>query len=296
MGSYFVYERRARWERSQTAKTLRVCQPGEVVALEIRRQGTPDLIRLEREENGSDWSLIRPALGEADPLYVQRVVSGFCEFTSAWEVFKPSDETHESDVRLDFFDAKKELISSYRFGKTLPGSFIEVAIRQGKELLPVHAVNGNFARLLEVPADRIRNRRVMRSRMDMVDLVKVDYGRGREILLERQGPEWKIKEKHGSVLGPSEPEKFVNRIGTLQAIEVLEEEAKDGECDALKPEVQVTLESISGEPEVLRFARRPEADKRPGNIGVTACSNRRRALFGVHNDLWKYILPKGQGL
>lgn len=301
----FVYWYKKVYLRPHFVGGLKFCNGNRIRSFEISRRdsaGNIERFRFERREDlptdipeavaqlRAEWVIVEPKLGEADGRFAQRLSGAFCGFATAWEMRGKSADPEAIQAQITLWEEDKAEAVVLKVGKILPNQYVELLPELGTRRLPLYAVSENFARLLQIPAHHMRNRRVMRSTLDMADAIKVEYRGAGRLQLERQGADWRVKQTSGSVPAVKEPDRFINRIGSLQAIEVENKDSSAEECATLASDVTVTIESISRPPETIRFAHQPGGEKNK-DAGIIACSSRRQALFRVHNDLWKHLGP-----
>lgn len=243
------------------------------------------------------WSFSPPnkaARGEADAGLLMRLSNALCD------LYEYGTEQTQ-DLSLHGLDAPpvevtvqgksaegEDLTFKLRYSAKNSGRMALMAVERSG-VWAVYTVPAKIRALYALPADAYWNRRVMRMLLDNIQLARLNLG-GRDVFtLERNGADWHVV-VNGADKGVSESEgeRYVNRIGTLRALEILKHDFPPAECAGPRFAAAVSLEGVGGRKEVLRFSRQQRLAEARG-ARLLACSSERRTLFSVHADMWKYL-------
>lgn len=239
------------------------------------------------------WEVVEPQLGEADALFMQRITGGLCYLPTARRIKNPDFRALGLDrpqAEVTFhLPGTKTPDWNFQFGAPLPERRVAMRIARGNEPALTYSVPENFFRLLTSPTERLRNRRVLRMPLDRIDAVKVRAEGKERFVIERAGADWRLLRDGAEVRVSSDSlVKFVNRLGTLRALDVVEKEVAPDDCRQIADAVEVEFEAMNKKTETLYFGRPadPSGEKRERML---ACGTERKSLFGVHRDLWRYL-------
>lgn len=266
------------------------CEPNSIRNVEITNPGGDKMVfeRVDQAAPGTpaamaysqaDWRYRAPLVGEADATLVRRVVSSACEI---WDpVLVRASTTPE---------ALRKVVLGLEGGKTIS---LELGAAGADRLVPVRSVEqGGEVRTAKIPdlllqavsrpAMEFRSRMVVRMDADNVQQATLKIDGKERFTLERTGADWTVLaggKKLGEGNGAS---KFVNRIATLRALDVLEPDYGAKDCRNLKAKAELDLRGIAGREETVIFDYGRGGD-------IAACSTARNMKFRVHRDLVKYL-------
>ena len=266
-------------------------------SVRLVRTDTPDPDLPEAAVNlRASWEITEPNLGEADALFAQRIIGDLCYLPTAQRIERPDLsalglENPRAQVKLeiDSLGPQPKVIWKFQFGSALPDRRVSLRIERAGEPSLTYSIPDKFFQLLTVPADRFRNRRVLHMPLDRIDAVKVIADGRERFQLERAGADWRLL-AGGKELPASTDAivSFVNRLGTLRALEVLESRVSAEDCRKQAAAFELRFEGMDRSQETVRFGR-PRDPSGENRERILACGSARRSLFGVHRDLWKYL-------
>jgi hypothetical protein len=259
---------------------------------------TPETAALSAE-----WQLTVPEVVEADASLAKMMVQAFCDLYSYQKV----ENTDLSALGLKepavevvlSAAASKEKNWRVRLSNKVPQSanqkhLVYAAIPNG-ETWDVYLVPPTARMIFFIPKERFNNRRLVKMQVHDVQLAKVFFQGVERFSIERSGGDWQLISA-GKNLGVNEEAgKYINRISTLSAIELLANSGGEKYCTS-KPkelEVEVQLVGVADRRETIRFSK-PSMQK--GKTLMKACSHSRQAIFGVHPEMWKYLDQSSKAL
>jgi hypothetical protein len=263
---------------------------GENTQVRLERVDAPRRdIPLEIAEESAVWRIASPDLGEADLLFVQRIVSSLCKIPTA-ELIQDRDRV---ELGLDNPGFELDLIGStpvqISFGNALPERRVAVWIAGQGGIGAAYSIPDKFLQWLQVPVDRIRNRKLLRMPLEGIDLVVLKRANKEVFSLEREGANWKLEHdgKEFTATG-AEAQKFINRLSTMQALEIRDQRAKEEDCQKQVKDFEILFEAADRSRETLRFSM-PIGEGKAGVVRSLACSSAREGIFDVHPEIARYL-------
>lgn len=242
------------------------------------------------------WAFIQPNLGEANPRYLEHIISSLCSIPKAiiLSMDKTKDNSKDYSIKIiakEIFHTKntKEEIEkqiNFSLGKDLPGREMLVKIEE-KRSEPVFLIMPNkIKKLLQSTTVLFQNHRLVNMQLGAIEFAKVSVNKKEKFFVERNGNTWNVGVKD-KILGKSnsKAEQFVNRLATMQAMEVVKTNINPNNCLGTDSYVRIQLEGIRKRKEVLYFDKPSK-----GKNKVLACSTGRTSLFHVHKNILSYIL------
>ena len=288
-----------------------VCDPNQIREFKLTRffaqEEREEIIfkRTDPERVGSSetaqrirtqWSIAQPNYGEAETSMAQRIVSSVCDMPRAVRIKSPNftklglvDPLIEVSFTIPSEEEEYFVNWRYSFGKELPGKKMSMMFSADNVRTMAFTVPRNLKRFLSPPSKSFRNRRVMQMPLDTVDFMRVSMEGKERFTLERAGSEWKIivnQEEMGTANKTAS--QFVNRLGTLRAMDILDSNLDSDKCGRLNHIFAIDVEGVGNRKERILFAKPKELVGRK-RIRILACSSRRTTLFGVHSDMWNYL-------
>lgn len=235
------------------------------------------------------WNTTSPEASEANADLSMRLADALCGFFEVVE--EKNIEMGNVNLKIEFSEGEAAATGA---GKKWTLSFSEKTVR-GRVYLSVlgssqiYSVPEKIAALFRMPFANYKNRRVMGNRLDNLQLARIKFSNKERFTLERAGADWQISfAKQKNLPTTDEATKFVNRLGTLMAMETFKNEISTEECAKLAPDVTVELEAVAGRKETIHFSK-PKQSAFSTEKRMIACSSEHRALFGVHPDLWSFL-------
>lgn len=288
-----------RWKntvRDDVTKVGRLveCEPNQVRAITIERGHDQSVEKLSFERvdqaapgvppavafSQADWRYRAPLTGEAEATLLRRLASTVCEF---WDpVLVREGEVVASGNKLMFAldtGARIEL----ELGSVGTDRLLPVRIKDPSGAVKGAKVPDLIFQVASRPAAEYRSKRVMRMEADNVQQATLKIDGKERFTLERAGAEWTVLTA-GKKLGAAAEAagRFVNRIASLQAIDVLEPEYGQKDCLNLKAKAELALRGVAGREETVVFDYGRGGD-------IAACSTARSMKFRVHRDLVRYL-------
>jgi hypothetical protein len=299
-----LYIRRRNTVTDDVTKIFRLveCQPNDVKSLTIQQnnEGKAQEIhfeRLDKPEPGIpavtavsrwEWKLASPPGGEADPVLVRRIASTICELYEPIPVrdeffgLKSATRRLARKVTAALSGENTDRYISFEFGAMNDRSTV-VHFDDGAHGVRAYKIPDRFLQVTSLPPEEFRNLRVMRLDADNVQQATLTVDGKERFTLERAGADWKVllggKEKGD---GAEEAGRFLNRISTLRALEVLDVAYGPKACESAKAKAVLRVHGIAGREETLRFDYGRGGD-------ISACSSLGTQKFRVHRDLLKYL-------
>lgn len=266
-----------------------------LLRVDVANPDTPDAVSLLRAE----WNISTPDLGEADPLFVQRIVGELCFQPLAQRIGVPdpvqlklTDPVISAELR--FLPPGKSSPETwvFRFGAALPQQRVALQLIRNGENNFFYSVPDSAFQLLSTPAERFRNRRLVKLPIEHIERVQVSFAGKAAYSAERGNGSWRIFEE-GKEIGISSQEflKFMNRLTTLRAMEIEAKEVTMERCQELAGAIQIDLEGADRSVEHLHFGK-PEDSSGENRMRMYACNSARKALFRIHKDMWIYLNEK----
>lgn len=282
------------------------CEQNQVRSIRIvqknksGKETTLSFERTDRAESGlplaaqlarAEWEYKGPLSGEADVSMLGRMAAKVCE------LYEPTplraEELGEAPVRgenanasrLEFQLASDPVVHTLRFGAIMTDRQNAVEYRAGDKVRYVKIAPELFNVASLAPEDFL-NLRVMKMNLDNIQR-GVFYFDGKEkFVLERAGADWAVL-SDGKSRGSGSPGavKYMNRIGTLKGVGVLNSEYPREKCEGGKHDIRIELSGVGERNEILQFDVVKNKEKY-----LSGCSTERKALFRVHQDLLKYLL------
>jgi len=276
------------------------CEPNEVRSLSILQsaEGMQEELIFQRVDQaqsgvpsvvayaGAEWKYVKPMLGEADSTLIRRVASTLCEIYDPIALresdMKPPEGEGRKALRIAVgLEGKKKAENlSVEFGQVGPDRMNIVMVTSASIGKRVVKIPDRFLQSASLTPEQYRSLQVMRTNADNIQQATLKIDGKERFSLERAGADWKILA--GGKAGPASEEanRFVNRIATLKALDVLEPEHEPQRCRSGKAVFEVR--GIAGREEIVRFDYGRGGD-------IAACSTSRSMKFRVHRDLLKYL-------
>lgn len=294
-----------RWKRTVRDDVTKVgrlveCEPNEVRTVSIERNsaGGGETLTFERADvpaagataavgfAQADWRYRSPLTGEADGTLLRRIASTVCELwdpvlVREQEVGEPAGtEGLARALHIGLSGGGKVELG---FGAAGADRLVPIRVKDASGKVKAAKVPDLLLQTSSRPAQDYRSRLVMRMEADNVQRATLKIDGKERFTLERAGADWVVL-AGGKKLGdsPAEAGKFVNRIATLQALEVLEPEYGPKQCRTLKARAELGLSGVAGREETVIFDYGRGGD-------IAACSTARTMKFRVHRDLVKYL-------
>jgi hypothetical protein len=298
MGAHYYI----RWRNTVTDDVTKLgriveCQANDVRAIRINGviEGKPQELAFERLDHpipgippAADleqwqWKMSSPLAGVADPALIRRIASALCELYDPIPVrssdfrLGPEEKKLEATLATSVGEAKVH----FEFGVLSRPSTVIRYFGFGQERTV--RIPDLFLETISLPIEKYRNKKVLNLDADNIQRATLKVEGKERFTLERAGGDWKVfqngKEKGA---GNAEAGKFVNRISTLEAIEIVAEGFYAPECNSLKANALVQVQDVLGKVSEIRFAYSPNSD-------LTACSTRGSQKFRIHRDFLPYL-------
>lgn len=294
-----------RWKRTVRDDVTKVgrlvdCEPNSVRSVTIERNAAEgkEALAFERADTPApgttaavgfaqaDWRLRSPLAGEADGALLRRISSTVCELwdpvlVREREVGEPAATVGLArSLRLGLADGGTIEVG---FGAAGADRMVPIKVKDAEGKVKTARIPDLLLQTASRPTQEYRSRLVMRMEADNVQQATLKIDGKERFTLERAGADWVVL-AGGRKLGasPGEAGKFVNRIATLQALEVLEPQYGPKQCRTLKAKAELGLRGVAGREETVIFDYGRGGD-------VAACSTARTMKFRVHRDLVKYL-------
>lgn len=271
------------------------CEPNQIRLIEVERTTPmlqPEKLKFERVDRAdpgvpeailfarSDWRYRSPLTGEAEASTLRRIASSLCELWDPILIQEP--KAFQSLTKISFLT---ETGGRGSLSVSQPGEdrLVIAKFESPSGETKFAKIPDLIYRVVGIPVEDFRTKRVVRMEADNVQRATLIFSGKERFTLERAGAGWVIlfgEERIGT--GGASAGKFVNRLATLQALDVIEPEFSAQECKKLKARATVNLAGVAGREEtvVLDYGRGGD---------IAACSTGRNMKFRVHRDLVKYI-------
>ncbi len=241
------------------------------------------------------WEFIEPDLGEADAQVLQRLVGSICSLPLGRAI--PSRD--KKKLGLDNPRIKGSLqkpqpddlpqVWHFQVGGKYTSRTVAIFLKKNDGSSAVYEAPLGLEKLLQSNTQRFLNRRVMRMPLGNVNYVNVQFAKRKGFTLERGSLDWKMLVEGETVAAPSdEIRRFVNRLGTLRALDILKKSVTEKKCRKLADAAIVQIEGIGNHKETLYFSEPQDLANKKRKRMLT-CNSQRKSLLGVHKDMWMYL-------
>ena len=295
LGAHYWMRWKARSStQARSPARLADCDPNQVRAIRVlRKDGNAlEMHRTDQPRQGipasaqlafSEWRLQGSPELEADASLATRLASMFCD------IYDPVPDEEANLKESPAPVTALELVVG-----TAPGQVHRLqfgAITSDRlNLVKYQGPDGGTRtvrvtpKLLQVAAtepQNYRNLKVLRMNGDLVQALFLREGKRERFSLEREGPGWMVRNNGKEIgQGSERAQQYVNRLGTLRALDV--KPRGDTACESLPARLVVELQGVGGRAETLYLDY--------GKSGpVRVCNSDRNALFEVHRDLIRYV-------
>jgi hypothetical protein len=279
------------------------CEPNEVRSITITqaaagKQEELAFARVDQPQPGvppaisfaeGEWRYLRPRQGEGDATLLRRIASTLCELYDPIPLRESEMAAAESNperraVKLSVVLAGKkgEETVSIDFGSVSADRMntVRLGTKDGNRVVKIP---NRFLHSASLSPDLFLGLQVMKNSGDNIQLATLKVDGKERFTLERAGADWKLV-VNGKDNGAASEEanRFVNRLATLKALDVLEPAYEPERCRSMNAKAVVEMRGVAGREEALRFDYGRGGD-------IAACSTLRRSKFRVHRDLLKYL-------
>jgi hypothetical protein len=242
----------------------------------------------------SEWQYVEPYKGiEADASALVRMASVLCDIynpsavPSGEELGAPTGPVTAVEFKLSM--PAGEEIHHLTFGKTTADRNLNVEYKGPSGAVRMVRLPAKLPQLAAVPAKDFRNLRVLRMPADLAEVVSLFDGKGNErFSLERAGSGWAVKTAGRTAgVGNDDAEKFVNRLGSLRALDT--EPRAAGPCPESPKKLELRLKGLANREETISIDYGKDGPLR-------ICNSARPAYFTVHRDLLPFLDVKPESL
>lgn len=304
-----VYRHFSNTKTTKSAERIFDCAATEVDRLQITRvyaDGTTDDLAFIREmpegtdpkssqvaQIFSEWQMVGPVTAEGNTRLIKNIIGNICDLQND----RPYKENEGLDVlgieplvtEINLMAENKKW--TIRLGKKEFESSTIAGIRSdsnSNNWKLFYAPNKiNF--LAKLPEKEFKNHLVSKMTVDNVQSLVLKKSGKQVFKLERQGDDFLvITGTNKGKVGGEETRKFVNRIGSLAAINLEKADIKPEECKKLSAAFELDLEGVAGRKETIKFSL-PTAVKGEKEKRIRACNLSRKAIFLIHSDMKKYL-------
>lgn len=282
----------------QAAKKLLNCDADKVSEIQIQRteKGAPTAkLVLKKTITSGDitWSVAEPQLGEADASLAGRLATMFCDIYAPEAVKTDwmSAGFNEDRFNINLQDENNKTVSAVINGASA-GRDTWITLEDHRNATKFYRGNPTIKEIIKLPPEKFQNRRVMKLAGDNILELCIEQPAKPRFCFSREGSEWSLA-RDSKVLGPTteEADKYVNRIATVQAIEILDLDKSVDECRKRLPAAgfsRVQLIGVADRKEYL-FISMKTTDLKSGEKVLVACDSARNSVFGIHPSLVKYL-------
>lgn len=246
--------------------------------------GTPSVVAFGE----SSWRYLSPFKGEADATLLRRLASTLCELYDP-VLLRPEDMKYAppgkrvaSKLVFGLGGKLGARAITFDLGAVGPDKLNFVLFTQDSKER-VAKIPERFLMAASLPPEDFRSLQAMKIAADNVQVAKLKVDGKERFTLERAGAGWRVllgEKELGQ--GSEEAARYINRLATLKALEVLEPEHSSQQCAAGKARAVLEVKGVANREESLRFDY-----GRGGDVSV--CSTARTMKLRVHRDLLKYL-------
>lgn len=180
--------------RAQELSTLRLA---DIAAFSLRRPSG----EIEVRRDGNGWALTKPLRAPADTGQVEKLLNGF--LGAQISKFVPDGTSNltnygiiEGENELSLIRRGKEGAEKIRFGRIADDSKEQMYVQSVSRNVVAEAPSTVLELLAAATPENLRDRKLLRLHLDVVDRIRVQEGEERLLLL-RDGDNWLAQDKDG---------------------------------------------------------------------------------------------------
>lgn len=299
---YIKWKNRSFLDSEKTTKLID-CLPNQVREFSLRQMESGKekelkFIRIDKPEAGltdsvqlskAEWQWVSPLVGaEADSGLFNRLASMVCGIyepipTKQEEMGDlPATDLVAKEITFLWNKERGSKTATIRFGRMSQNrkNIIELTFDGQKKYFQI---SPELMQVLSQEQKYFSNMRVMKVALDNIQAAEVERNKKENFHLERDGADWSIVVDGKKTTGAAEAARFINRISTLRALEIINNNYPAEECEKNGGQVVVKIQALAGQQEKIYFNTK-------GGEYLEACNSARKSKFKIHKEMWKYLV------
>lgn len=278
---------------------LAECDPNTISRIQINRDkesvtyerkdeataGTPASLSL----SNSEWYATGTIKGEADSSLLSRFATMVCEtydpIPARESDFAELPEPTKASIAFSEIKEGKNINHLIGFGAQTSDRMTLIRYVSPDGGVKVFKIPTKLYQLVSQPAKSTLNRRVARVKSDNIMKMVVKNKKKEIFQLERTDSGWAVIEKNKNLgVSPEEADKFINRLTTLNAVEISSDGLSPQYCEPGSADWELQMSGVTAamQAESVFFTVNKTGP-------LKACSSARNTLFFVHRDFLKYL-------